>query len=72
MEPVRSKTKPKLTLDNKKIPESTEDKTQGIKFLTCEYFPKQWENYQIWFGATVSARSIKLINEKTTERDTWW
>ena len=30
------------------------------------------ENYQIWFGASVSARSVKLINEKTTERDAWW
>jgi len=30
------------------------------------------ENYQIWFGASVSARSVKLINEKTSERDTWW
>ena len=26
----------------------------------------------MWFGATVSARSVKLISLKTTERDSWW
>lgn len=30
------------------------------------------ENYQIWFGATVSARSVKIVRVKTTERDSWW
>jgi len=24
------------------------------------------------YGASVSARSIKLINDRNTERDTWW
>jgi hypothetical protein len=26
----------------------------------------------MWFGSTVSARSVRLISQKTTERDTWW
>jgi hypothetical protein len=26
----------------------------------------------MWFGATVSARSVRLISLKTTERDSWW
>jgi hypothetical protein len=26
----------------------------------------------MWFGATVSARSVRLISVKTTERDSWW
>jgi hypothetical protein len=26
----------------------------------------------MWFGSTVSARSVRLISLKTTERDTWW
>jgi hypothetical protein len=41
-------------------------------FLACDYFPQVSENFQIWFGGTVSARSIKIVNEKTTERDIWW
>jgi hypothetical protein len=26
----------------------------------------------MWFGSTVSARSVRLISLKTTERDGWW
>lgn len=26
----------------------------------------------MWFGSTVSARSVRLISQKTTERDSWW
>lgn len=26
----------------------------------------------MWFGSTVSARSVRLISLKTTERDSWW
>lgn len=26
----------------------------------------------MWFGATVSARSVRLLSLKTTERDQWW
>ena len=26
----------------------------------------------MWFGSTVSVRSIRLISLKTTERDSWW
>ncbi len=26
----------------------------------------------MWFGATVSARSVRLISLKTTERDSFW
>ena len=48
------------------------DKSTQIRFLTCDHFPQLNENFQIWFGASVSARSIKLINASTTERDTWW
>jgi hypothetical protein len=40
--------------------------------LTCDDWPQSKENYEILFGASVSARSVKIINEKTTERDTWW
>lgn len=26
----------------------------------------------MWFGVTVSARSVRLLSIKTTERDSWW
>lgn len=45
---------------------------QQVKMLPSDYFPMTNENYQIWFGASVSARSVKLIDEKTAERDIWW
>lgn len=48
------------------------DKKPPVTFMTCEYFPQSAENHQIWFGATVSARSVKIVSPKTTERDTWW
>lgn len=48
------------------------DKKPPIMFLACDYFPEVAENYQIWFGATVSARSVKIVKLKTTERDSWW
>ncbi len=40
--------------------------------MTCDDWPQLKENFEILFGASVSARSVKIINEKTTERDTWW
>ena len=30
------------------------------------------EDVNMWFGATVSARSVRLLSLKTTERDNWW
>jgi len=50
------------------------DKSTQIKFLTCDIFPWLTENFQVFFGASVSARSVKLIDKdlKTTDRDTWW
>jgi hypothetical protein len=26
----------------------------------------------MWFGSTVSARSVRLLTIKTNDRDTWW
>ena len=40
--------------------------------MTCDDWPQLKDNYEFLFGASVSARSVKIINEKTTERDTWW
>ena len=62
----------KKRVDDEALADEPVDKSTQVKFLTCEYFPMVNENYQIWFGASVSARSVKLINEKTSERDTWW
>ena len=40
-----------------------------IQFITSNTFPFEVD---MWFGSTVSARSVRLISQKTTERDTWW
>jgi hypothetical protein len=40
-----------------------------IQFVTSNQFP---EEVSMWFGATVSARSVRLISLKTTERESWW
>lgn len=50
------------------------DKSTKVKFMTCDIFPWLMEEFQIFFGASVSARSVKLIDQSlnTTERDTWW
>lgn len=37
--------------------------------MTSNTYP---EDVNMWFGATVSARSVRLISLKTTERDNWW
>jgi hypothetical protein len=37
--------------------------------VTSNSFP---EDVHMWFGVTVSARSVRLLSVKTTERDNWW
>ena len=50
------------------------DKGAQVKFLTCDQYPQPLEQNNIWFGASVSARSVKVISENTAdaERDNWW
>jgi len=40
-----------------------------IQFITSNTFPYE---VNMWFGSTVSARSVRLISLKTNERDSWW
>lgn len=44
-------------------------KSHKVQFITSTTYPL---DNQIWFGSTVSARSVRLISQKTTERDSWW
>jgi len=48
------------------------DKLTQIKKLTCEFYPHDSESASIFFGASVSARSVKLIVANIKERDVWW
>ena len=48
------------------------DKQQQVKKLTCDFYPQISDNFQMQFGASVSARSVKIINSNSSERDTWW
>ena len=48
-----------------------EDK-QRVQFITSHGYPVDPSTSSIWFGSTVSARSVRLISQKTTERDSWW
>lgn len=50
------------------IPQAIEEKPK-VQFITSNTFPLE---VNIWFGSTVSARSVRLISQKTTERDSWW
>ena len=43
-----------------------------VHLLTCDFYPLMDYSYRIWFGASVSARSVKIINDKSPERDVWW
>lgn len=63
---------PKSDGDNDGHYDEPIDKKPSVMFLACDYFPEVADNYQIWFGATVSARSVKVVRLKTTERDSWW
>jgi len=40
-----------------------------IQLITSNTFPYE---VNMWFGSSVSARSVRLISQKTTERDSWW
>jgi hypothetical protein len=40
-----------------------------IQFITSNSYP---DEVNVWFGSTVSARSVRLISLKTNERDNWW
>jgi len=44
-------------------------KDHKVQFITSSSYPG---DAQVWFGSTVSARSVRLISMKTTERDSWW
>ena len=53
-------------------PSNPLDKLQKVNFLTCDLYPQLEITYQIWFGSSVSARSVKLIKDNLADRDTWW
>lgn len=53
------------------IPQPIEERMPAIQFVTSNELPND-EGVSMWFGSSVSARSIRLISLKTTERDNWW
>ena len=57
---------------NKKDAIDPLDKSTVVRKLTCDNYPQDMENVSIFFGASVSARSVKLIVANITERDVWW
>jgi hypothetical protein len=58
--------------DGKKDSIDPMDKSTQVKKLTCDKYPQDSEHVSIIFGASVSARSVKLLVSNTTERDVWW
>ena len=56
-------------MQSESIPPAIEEKPK-IHFVTSKSYP--YPDTSIWFGSTVSARSVRLISQKTTERDSWW
>ena len=50
------------------MPSDIEERPK-VQFVTSNSFP---DEVFMWFGSIVSARSVRLISQKTTGRDNWW
>jgi hypothetical protein len=55
--------------EQRTLPSAIEGEKPKIQFITSNTYPQE---AAIFFGSIVSARSVRLISQKTTERDSWW